>query len=517
MRSYSEHLRSTANRANFMGVFRASAIFPVIERAEISTRLLFVGYWILKRKIAEIGRVATLRNQEGEILKRTFETICEPKAFQITAQELLPEALKGKDFIGSLEVEFFSSYNLVFPYPAVVVNYYGDLFSTVVHTAQRVYNNFEDAARNSITQVSEAGFNCYEGQGLSSFVALVNGPLELPQRKLEIEAINWKNEVKKETLPLGTLKPYQTVWVHPGKELNLAPFFAEKPGTCKLGFELEGIFPRLIVGNEADQALTITHTYYDCSQATSVDNYWSEESPLFHAASLMIPVDLTPEAFTNVYFYPIYSPAPFAIDIEIYDGAGKRVAEVKEALHINPKVNLRGAYQKFTFSDLQLPPAHYSAKLVARKLDNHPIPSRIKIGLDLGYKNCRTPSNICTNLQPYTAQITNKATSFKWAPILADQPRSSLWLLNSSPQINYDQTATIDLQFHREQDSTVLERPIILPPQGFIHLEIEKDPELKHFFGNKVGWATMVTNAPFLTTYYFAINPSGYVGGDHGF
>lgn len=516
MRSYIDHLQSTSQKSNFYGVFRASAIFPAIEKKGISTRVLFMGYWMLKRGIAEIGRVATLRTKEGAILKRTYEAIKEPRAFRLEVQDLLPDELKTADFEGSLEVEFYASSNLVFPYPAAVINYYGPTFSTVVHTAQRIYNNFEDRGKNSETKVKESGFNLYEQGDLSSFVSLVNGPEPLPARTLEVEAINWKNEVTRGSIPLGDLKPYEMVWIHPGKALALGDFFGGKAGACKLGFKLDWIFPRLVAGNELSNpsALTITHTYYDCSESCSPKDYWQEESPLFHIASQMIPLDLVDECFTNIYFYPIYSPSHFAIDLEIFNRVGKLVLEKKDVLHIGLS---REPYQKLAFTNLGLPPDQYGCRLIARKIDNQPIPSRIKMAIDLGYKNPLTPCNICTNLQPYTAAIENKKTSFKWAPVLADQPRSSLWIMNSSPEIQFNRPATVDLKFHREQDHQILERPIILPPQGFLNIETENDPELKHFFEGKVGWASMVSTNPFLVTYYFAINPSGCVGGDHGF
>ena len=517
MRSYIDHLESPEKKANFYGVFRAAAIFPAIEKPGISTRILFMGYWMIKRNIHEIGRVATLRTKEGKLLRRTYEAIREPRAFRVEVRDLLPQELQDQDFEGSLEVEFFSSSQLVFPYPAAVINYYGPAFSTVVHTAQRVYNNFEDRANNSETQVRESGFNLYELQGVSSFVSLVNGPVALKGQTLDIEAINWKNETKKGSIPLGDLKPYEMFWIYPGKALNLEAFFEGKTGACKLDFEVDWIFPRLVAGNEQQSppSLSITHTYYDCSEATSPKDYWHEESPLFHPTSLMVPLDLSTEAFTNVYFYPIYSPSHFAIDLEIYDRTGNRVFEKKDILHIGKN---KEPYQKISFKDFGLPPDQYGGRLIARRLDENPIPSRIKVALDVGFKNPLTPCNICTNLQPYTAKIEGKKSSFKWAPVLADQPRCSLWLLNTSPEKAFDRPATIDLKFHREEDNHILERPTILPPHGFIDIEIQNDPELKSFFGNKVGWASLVTTNPFLSTYYFAIHPeSGCVGGDHGF
>src|SRR5262249_4845138 len=142
---------------------RSSAIFPVINDPGIHSRILFMGYWILKRNIHEILAVVNLRSLKGKLLGRQTFTISEPKTYRLELTEQLAQAGLPPDapFSGSLEVEFFSTVNLVFPFPAVVINYYGEHFSTVVHTAQRIYNDFDDMNRNSQTQVPESGFNIY--------------------------------------------------------------------------------------------------------------------------------------------------------------------------------------------------------------------------------------------------------------------------------------------------------------------------------------------------------------------
>lgn len=302
-------------------IFRASASFPAIE----TTRILFMG-------LPEIGCVATLRSKEGEEIGETYELIKDPRAYRIEAKDLLPEALRGKEFEGNLEVAFYSAAPLDSSHPAVVAHTYGPSFSTV-------------------------------------------------------------------------------------KQFD-----------------------------KGDEPFT------------------------------MVP--LSEEGFTNI-------SCSRPTDLEIYERSGKKVFEKKDILKIDLK-------------ELGLPRDAYGARLIAQK------PSEVAL----------EPCKITLHLNP---QMKNPATFFKWLPVLADQPRASLWLFNSSPEPDYSQPATIELKFHREQDNHFLERPVILPPHGFIDIEIENDPELKAFFDGKVGWATLVTNAPYLTTYYFAIYPSGAATGNYGF
>ncbi|KIC73010.1 hypothetical protein DB41_JV00010, partial [Neochlamydia sp. TUME1] len=125
--------------------------------------------------------------------------------------------------------------------------------------------------------------------------------------------------------------------------------------------------------------------------------------------------------------------------------------------------------------------------------------------------------NICTNLQPFNPALENKPTSFRWAPILADREKSTVWLINSSSHVDYTRSAQIDLTFFREKDTQTLKRTIILPPHGFRIIYAQEDQELCQFLENTIGWFTAVSPNPYTSTYYFTEDSSGVVGGDHGF
>jgi hypothetical protein len=509
MRSYYDHLKSSMPQEieNLREeVFRSSAIFPVILNENISTRVLFLGYWMLKRHILELGCVATLRNTSGEILKRSYFLIQEPKAYRVEARDYY-----DGDMEGSLEIEFYSSKNLVFPFPAVVVNYYGENFSTCVHTAQRVYNDYGDKLRNTERAVNEAGFNIYKTDKLAPVISFINGPEKQPEQVIQLEIHNQKNEKITQDIALRELKPYETVFLYPNID---KAFLNGLAGSCRIKFHLEWVFPRLLVGNihKDPDAFSITHTYYDLSGADSDKDYWPLEAEGWDPASLMIPVDLREEHFTNVYFYPIYSRSIFTLKGEFYTAKGEKIGERNDLLKIS-----EGSYQKIDFRSLGLPSNEPIACRLSAERRSGPIPARIKIGLDMGYKNPLTPCNLCTNLQPFRLDAHQKKSSFKWAPLLSDRPGASFWLMNSSPMKNYSFDAHIQLTFYREEDTKTLARKIVLPPHGFALIEIDNDEELKHFFQNKIGWVSVITDNTFLTTYYFSLSPSGIVGGDHGF
>lgn len=537
MRSYYAHLTTTAaTPAGAIAprpVFRSSAIFPVLQEKGISSRVLFMGYWILKRNINEISAVITLRDTHGIMLARSNMHIGEAKTYRIELADELELAGLGRDsdFSGSIEMEFFSTQNMFFPFPAVVINYYGPNFSTVVHTAQRIYNDFEDKARNSQTKVPESGFNLYADDEREPFIGLINGSAPVHKSAVHLELVNHARQKLDCTIDLGDLAPYEMKWIYPGRHCDLKSFFEGKPGAAKIDFNVDWIFPRLVVGNFHHKipALSITHTYYDCTNADTDSDYWRPAEPGWNAASLMVPGELAKNHFTNIYFYPIYSPSTFAIDIEIYNTEGELLGSKRDAAIIKApeftlhRLSLGDFCKQLGIDDKE----DRALRLIARPLnedrgeeaekDKGRIPARIKLGLDVGKNGTETPCNICTNLQPFNPSLENKPTSFRWSPVLADQPKATIWLMNSSPAVDYKREAELVLTFFHESDERTIVRKMTLPPHGFAVIHVAEDKELNDFFEDHVGWMTLTSTNPYITTYYFAENASGVVGGDHGF
>lgn len=527
MRSYYEHLESAMGASKTPvpphPTLRSSAIFPVFNLPGISTRILFMGYWILKRNIKEILAVVNLRSEKGNLLGRQTFTITEPKTFRIELGDQLLNAGLSHDisFVGSLEIEFFSTVNLVFPFPAVVVNYYGPQFSTAVHTAQRIYNDFDDLKRNSQTQVPESGFNIYADEEREPFIGLINGAESVEEGFIAMEFFNSENQSMQCELQLGKLLPYETRILYPAREFNLKEFLKGKVGAGKVRFKVNWIFPRLLVGNIQQNlpALTVTHTYYDTTHAKGDSDYWRPTEPGWYPASLMVPAVIHDSHFTNIYLYPIYSPSSFTIDVEFYSSEGRLLGRKERVLTMQaPFQELRRIELKSLAQELGIEPSqNLAARLIAQSLGESRIPARIKIGLDIGESPKHMPCNICTNLQPFNPALEAKPRAFRWGPVLSDQSEASIWIMNSSPHLEYTRPSEVEITFHREQDNKTLLRKFTLPPHGFRTLYPNEDPELSEFFQGKIGWFTSTTTNPYTSTFYFAENSSGLVGGDHGF
>lgn len=525
MRSYYEHLLQTQKVQSpdvVKAIFRASAIFPAYHTSEISTRYIFLGYWLIKRNIKELVCIATLRNHQGEILVKKEFPIQEKKGYSIELSELLLLChTEASLFTGSVEIEFFSSEPLVYPFPAVTINIYGKKFSSVVHAAQRVYNDAEDMAANEKEHVAESGFNIAIDQNREPYLTLINGPQKEDKFKLDFQFVNHREEILHVNETIEHLAPYETRFIYPAQipNLQLNQFLQGFLGTIKINFKLRWIYPRLIVGtfDKSLPAFSVTHSYYDCSCSIKPTDYWQDTDKEYYPASLILPIAITEDYFTKITFYPIYSPSNSVIDLEILDQMGNVQLKKKEILSFE---NSSGKYLVIDINEIckdLSKKSRLSAHLIARSFDESQIPARIKVSLDIGHIDKGMPCNICTNLVPFNPQLKDKSTTFRWLPMLADHPGSSCWIMNNSPKIEQLESTFIELVFYREKDTEVLKRTLSIVPKGFIEIRTEQDDELSEFLNGRIGWCTVLASNSYISTYYFSDNPSGVVGGDHGY
>ena len=512
MRSYLSHLQSIRKNQENPKAHRASSLFPVRSEERVQTRLLFMNYWQLKRQLNKIDYQLTLRDLNGKTLLIKDALVDSVKAYTIELDTLLREIGVASPFMGTVELEFFSDAPLVFPFPAVTINYYGSDFSTVVHTAQRTYNDEKDTEDNSRFTPPESGFNLIDHAGIHPFVTLINGkePKELGDLKVEI--LNHKGERAHLTIPLGKATPYQLFWLNLSKYFDIQHFLKNREGTARLFIPALGAFPRLVVGNESNKTLSITHSYYDCSGESGDEHYWDECPTTWYPATLMLPLFLEKEKDTQLTFYPIFSPSHFTIDAELYTEDGillKKIETLYDSKTDHPQTH---SFKQFEKSHAK------SVRLVAKPTKGTLLPSRIKLALDVSTSNGELGCNLCTNLQPSIPSLDKKPFTFKWSPLL-NEKRFTSWvsIVNSSQHVDYKRDADITLTFYREKDSKTLVKTIQLPPHGSQKIQLPEDKEVAEFFDGHPGWVTATSSNPYILTYYFIESPSGNIGGDHGY
>lgn len=483
-----------------------------------------MGYWLIKREIREIALLLTLRNQKGDILHREHWSINTSKAFTIEIGELLKKTglNPALDFYGSIELEVFSTQNLVFPYPAFVLTYYGEGFTTAVHTAGRIYNDIEDLQENEETAVPESGFDIYDAEDLQPFIAFTNGPFAEPKPEMKYTVIAEDGRTFDGCFRLRDLAPYETVFLFLKDEIDLASMLRGRPGTIKLKHAFRGFFPRWVAGNfqTSYQAASITHTYYDCSKADKPSDYWQKANDRFNDSSIFVPLYTDGDWYTDVVFYPIYSPSLVSLGLAFYDENGGLVKELPGFRTIAAR---SGHFEKLRFKEIMKTEGIDAGKakgvrLVLNAVEGQKFPSRIKMGLNIGREKApvKIPCNICFNAQPGDAAVEKKDHAFRWTPFL-NGGDSALVLTNASPLKHYDRTADVELTFYREADGQTLARKFSMPPFSHKRIHAGHDPELQAFFGGKSGWVTAKSSNPFLFGWYFDFHETGSVAGDHCF
>ena len=525
MKSYYQHLKSTqefGEKVNILKkpIFRSSAIFPVIHNEFYSSSIHFLGYWLLKRNIPEVTLVVTLRNADGNSLLRKTQIIDSAKAFSINLDEILQEInLKTNYFVGSIETEFHTTRDMVFPYPALVLEYQNEQFNTCVHTLGRIYNDLEDLKENDSTQVPETGFDIHETNDLKSFLSFVNGPLENEDGIIEYTITNSDSKTFSGTFHIGKINPFETKLLYFNEHItNLAEFLKNDSGSISLKHNFEGFYPRLLVGNiqKSSPSVSFTHSYYDCTSCVTESDYWSRTDENHFDSSIYIPIFNKNNHFTNLIIYPNMSPSNVTLKIDIHDKNGKKIIENSNFLKIDSsqkkltKINLNEIITLDTYGNENL-----SAHIIAN-FENNKIPSRIKFGLNVGNfeSNFKLPCNICFNMRMGNPLIENKSGSFHWAPMFSER-NTVLALGNFSTLKNYEKTANLELNFYRIEDSTTFSKKISLVPNSEKRFTID-DFELKDFLETE-GWVTIKADSPYVHGYYFNLNSSGSISGDHLF
>lgn len=531
MKSYLNHLQSVQSIGetvadNYRPTFRSSAIFPVIHTKDYSSRILFMGYWMLKREIKEISLLYTLRDNKGKIVERKSLVLISPKAHNIeltSFEKIKPLIAENRKFTGSIELEIFSTRDLVFPYPAFVLNYYNADFNTVVHTTGRIYNDFEDLTANEEYMVNEAGFDIYTGPETSPFITFTNGPIknEKPEIRFEIKTDNGK--VQQGRILLDTLEPYETHFLELKKHIKLDSIIDGKKGTITLQHNFKGFFPRFIVGNfdYALHGVSITHSYYDCSTLNDNKSYWERRDSSFHDSAVSVPAYIQRDFFTEVVLYPIFSPSDYFLSLEYYDENGSLLKRIENYMEVKSS---EGKYQTIRLDliadEMKIDRNNAASVLLqCNWRDGAKVPTRVKYGLNVGIRGKKSlvPTNICFAPHLGNPNILKKQGTFRWAPLI-DMHSSEIIITNGAPLKNYTMSSKLNISYYRESDETFISEEVMLAPNGVYRIGGMYNEKLKKFAEDSTCWVAIKADNPFVYGWYFDINTeSGAVGGDHLF
>ena len=521
MKTYKQHLITTQSFGEKLNLIkkptlRSSAIFPIINNKFLETNIMFLGYWLIKRKILEVSVLITLRNQKGTIIKRETLIVDQIKSYKIVVSKMINN--ENIDFIGSVELEVFSARDMVFPYPAFVLNYLSKDSSTFVHTCGRIYNDYEDLNLNSDIHVPESGFDIIPNNDFLPFFAFVNGSIPITKKIINIEIINFKGKVFKKKITIKKINVLETKFVYFLNQ-NEKIFLEGQKGTVKIKHNLNGFFPRFVCGNiKKDKSISsLTHTYYDTSKSMKNSHWLNPDTKNLYDSIITFPIFYEKKQYTELVLYPIYPESNMKFDLEIYNSEGKCLDKIDSIFSIKKKLSFPAyiGIKKFLNKDVLKNKQNLFAKILINGKGK--LPSRIKFGLNIGKPNkFDVPSNICFNAQVPNSEIFKKPGTFKWCPILNNK-NSSIILANFSYAKKGFKKSIVNIKFWREKDQKFLEKTIVINDNGSHYLDMNKNKKIKSFLGKETCWATFNSNNPFLNGYYFEDMGSGIVGADHLF
>ena len=515
MKSFQDHINFTDTLRK--PVYRSSAIFPFILEKNIDTKIIFLSYWFLKRKITEVSLLITIRNIDGKIIKRSIDKINCVKSYNISLKELL---LRNNLSRGSIELEIFSTEDMVFPFPAFSINLVSRECTTSVHSCGRIYNDFDDFISNSKIIVPESGFDILPDKNLKPFFSFVNGPLKLKNSLLEIKIINFKGEKKYKKINFKNICEYETKIIFFLNEIE-KKFLKNKKGTVSIKHNFKSFFPRFMCGNleKNKDFSTLTHSYYDISKSVDKQNeIWKNPNKnIFFDGAVSVPFFKEDNKYTELAIYPNFIEKKFTLYFDIYDEKGNFIENLPP-LKINKKLS-KPLYLNLTknLSTKKKSNKNYFLRIFVD--GGGQIPTRLKFALNVGQRKMRynVPSNICFNVRVPNSNIVNKPSTFKWGPIIQGNV-SQLLISNISYLKNGFKDANIILSFWNDKkDKKPITKKIKINDNGFYCFDLKKNFSIMKFMNNKTCWVTIQSDNPFVDGWYFNFGKNGVVGADHLF
>ena len=283
-------------------VHRSSLLVPVIPHSEVS--ISFLNHFLIKRNNPNVGLRITAIGEKGERLLTRLFPINESRVYTFRLQ---------RDFCStatSYLVEFFSSSNIVIPFPAVMINHRGPRSYSTVHSFNRVLNDiFEDDEINTI-QVEEGGIDIAQSPDSSTFFTVFAGQQEL-RGEVGLRFKNGAGVLTKQlpvTLPRLTHQTFFLKDVFPEAEHQQGVLLIQQPRQSMF-------YGRLLVGQAiASGDFSANHSYYDNSSVEG--EYWDDAKPSHRTYPLVAGLS------TKLRIYPIQSPSLIEFTIEFKDELG---------------------------------------------------------------------------------------------------------------------------------------------------------------------------------------------------
>ena len=377
-------------------IHRSSLLVPTIPNTQVS--ISFLNHFLIKRKNQNVGLRLTAVDAAGaRIISRLFP-IDEPRVYTFHLQrDFCPSA-------SSYVVEFFSSSNIVIPFPAVMVNHRGPQSYSTVHSFNRVLNDiFEDDEINTV-QVEEGAIDIAQDLDASTFFTVFAGQSRL-QDEIGIRFKNNSMSLSKKLkvdIPRLTHQSFTLGSVFPEIEHQEGVLLIQQP-------RQDMFYGRLLVGQSLPNGdLSANHSYYDNSQIAG--EYWDDSRPSHRTYPII--EGLT----TSIRIYPIQSPSTLGFKVLLKDAQGSTLAESKEFELVSPSADWFDIEINQLINSLGVTPHDVVAfTLVARPITGN---TPMRINHQLVFSGSGLVSSINVSMQNFNVLHSSDRPRTTWGQLI---------------------------------------------------------------------------------------------------
>lgn len=288
-------------------VHRSSLLVPELENCR--SVISFLNHFLIKRNIAEVScRIIAIDDGGRRVAQKTV-LVNEPRVYTIDLSDLFSEA-NANTYV----VEFFSAQNLAIPFPAVMVNHFGDRTVNMVHAYNRALNDVFEQDNEVETAPAESSVDVRIGEDIDTFVVFASGPTP------------FKGEINFELAKPGRRRQRDFAIDMPRltqRSIGLKEVFPDlendETGVLRVRTPYQLLFfGRMLAGQRLESgAFAANHTYYDTSNLAP--EYFKNNRP----SALTHP--FFPELKNSVRFYPFWSPSQLRLSTSVYDHKGRKL------------------------------------------------------------------------------------------------------------------------------------------------------------------------------------------------
>lgn len=471
-------------------VHRSSLIVPVMPRSEVS--ISFLNHFLIKRNNPNIGLRITAVGESGERLMTRLFQIDEPRVYTFQLQrDFCPTA-------NSFLVEFFSSSNLVIPFPAVMINHRGNGSYSTVHSFNRVLNDvFEDDEINTV-QVREGGIDIAQNPEASTFFTVSAGQQQL-QCEIDLFFKNSLISLEQQltvNLPRLTQQTFFLKDVFPEAEHRQGVLLVQQP-------RQNMFYGRLLVGQALSTGeFSANHSYYDNS--TVAGEYWDDAKPSHRTYPIISDLG------TKLRIYPIQSPSQLEFKIECKDVSGA-VLGTSPLFHVSsPGAELVEVDIQQLLNDLQITHAQASAfTLSARPMDGN-TPTRINHQVVFGASGLESSINV--SMHNFNIFHSSEKPRTSWGQLIYSEQFDSWLAVANDGVIDSD----IEVKLFNEQGQ-IFTFPLSVRQgtctQILLTDVLKRSPQVDEFI-----WYEIESSNYFLTAWTISQHRlSGHCTGEHSF